>query len=148
MGTARALHNQQHRGNPVRRTVNKKLATMSKESKEGKKNRKRTLKPPKDEVKLPNINPMYLFTGIGLIIAALSLYYTQRTAMKEGEEENEKIEEARVKVEEEKKRQHKATRPHAKQGGVSDTHGIKGPDHVEPFYAKRHENTGIFTFNN
>ena len=58
---------------PIRKTVNKKLAIMSKETKEAKKNRKRTLKPPKDEVKLPNINPMYLLTGIGLIIAALPL---------------------------------------------------------------------------
>ena len=76
---------------------------MSKETKEAKKNRRRPLKPPKDEVKLPNINPMYLVTGIGLIIALLSLYYTRKTAMKEEEDENEEIEEAKEKVEEEKK---------------------------------------------
>ena len=37
---------------PVRKVVNKKLSTMSKESKEGKKNRKRVLKPLKDEFKI------------------------------------------------------------------------------------------------
>ena len=80
---------------PVRKLVNKKLTTMSKETKEQKKNRKRTLKPPKDEFALPDINPMYLLTFIGVIIAGLSLYYTRKTAMKEEKE----IEEAREKVE-------------------------------------------------
>ena len=105
---------------------------MSKETKEAKKNRRRPLKPPKDEVKLPNINPMYLLTGIGLIIVALSLYYTRRTAMKKEQEENEEIEEAREKVEEEKK--------------PKSPEKVRENYAMDPFYAKRHENTGIFTF--
>ena len=92
------------------------------------------MKPPKDDVKLPNINPMYLLMGIGLIIAALSLYYTQRTAMKEEEEEKEEMEEARESVAEEEK---KAKSPKK----VREHHAI-----MDPFFAKRHENTGIFTF--
>ena len=60
---------------------------MSKESKEGKKNGKRPFKPPKDKFKFPDINPMYLLTFIGLIIAGVSLYYTRKTTMKEEEEE-------------------------------------------------------------
>ena len=67
---------------PVRKVVCKKLSTMFKESKERKKNRKRPLRSPKDEFKLPDVNPMYILTFIGLIIAG-ALYYTRKTAMKE-----------------------------------------------------------------
>ena len=116
---------------PVRKTVNKKLATMSKETKEAKKNRRRPLKPPKDEVELPNINPMYLLTGVGLIIALLSLYYTRKTAMKEEEEEKEEMEEAKEKVEEEEKpKTPKKVKHHT----------------MDPFFYQRHKNDGIFTF--
>ena len=96
---------------PVRKVVNKKLSTMSKESKEGKKHRKRVLKPPKDEFRLPE-------------------------------------REARESVEE-------APQSEKPKESESKKHGIKGPDHSEasraahamdPFYAQRHKNAGIFTF--
>ena len=67
---------------------------MSNESK--KKRGQRPLKspPPKDnELVLPNINPMYLLSGIGIIIAFASLYYTRKVA----------VEEEKVAVEEEEK---------------------------------------------
>ena len=125
---------------PVRKVVNKKLSTMSKESKEGKKNRKRVLKPPKDEVKLPDRNPMYLLTFIGLIIALVTLYYTRKTAMKEEEEEDIEQQEAREKVKEEAPQSEKPKESESKK------QGIKGSDHMDPFYAQRHKNSSIFTF--
>ena len=121
---------------PVRKVVNKKLSTMSKESKEGKNNKKRPLKPPKDEFKLTDINPMYLLTFIGLIIVGVSLYYTRKTVMKE-----EEAEEARERVEQ------KPETPSSKpKNSVQRKQGIKGPDHMDPLFAQRHKNTGIFTF--
>ena len=122
---------------PVRKVVNKKLSTMSKETKEGKKNRKRPLKPPKDEFALPDINPMYLLTFIGIVIAGISLYYTRKTAMKDEEE----VEDAR-----EWKIQWKIFLRQRPCTAKKKKQGIKGPDHLDAFYAQRHKNTGIFTF--
>ena len=55
---------------------------MSKESKKGKKNRKRILRNPEDKFKFPNVNPVYLLTAIGVIIAGLSLYYSRKMQLR------------------------------------------------------------------
>ena len=113
---------------------------MSRETKEGKKNRKRVLKKPEDKFKLPDINPMYLLTFIGVIIVGLSLYYTRKTAMKEEEEEaRERIENLLLEPEPPRSEKPKDSISMKKQG-------IKGPEHMDPFFAQRHKNTGIFTF--
>ena len=117
---------------PVRKVVNKKLSTMSKESKERKKNRKRILKNPDDKFKFPNVNPMYLLTAIGVIIAGLSLYCTRKNAIKE-EAENERNEGSSKQENEKPKTKHKQQ-------------GTKGPDHMDPFFVQQHKNTGIYTF--
>ena len=123
---------------PVRNVVNKKLSTLSKETKERKKNRKRPLKPPKDKFALRDINPMYLLTFIGVIIAGVSLYYTWKAAMKEEEEDTAQREEAHETQRSEKNSAPDET-PRRERGSVSATHGVKGPDHMDPFYAQRHK---------
>ena len=115
---------------------------MSEETKEGKKNRKRPLKPPKDEFALPNISPMYLLTFIGVIIAEVSPYYTRKTAMKE-EEAKERVENS-PEPKDSVSTRHEA--PRSEKDSAQRKQGIKGPDHMNQFYAQRHRNTGIFTF--
>ena len=82
---------------------------------------------------------MYLLTFIGLIIAGVSLYYTRKTAMKEEEEEDIEQREARERVEE-------APQSKKPKEDKSKKQGIKGSDHMDPFYAQKHKNTRIFTF--
>ena len=88
---------------------------------------------------------MYLLTFIGLIIAGVSPYYTRKTAMKEEEEE------ARERIEKplSEKQKDSVSTPcgdSTRQRGAKAEQGIKGPDHMDPFLAQRHRNTGIFTF--
>ena len=84
---------------------------------------------------------MYLLTFIGLIIAGISLYYIRKTAMKEEEEEDIEQREARKRVEEAPQ----SEKPKESVGAKRQS--IKGPDHMDTFYAQRHKNTGILTFN-
>ena len=70
----------------VNQVVNKKLTTMSKETKARKK--KKLQKPPKDEHTTSTIpsmtnNQIFLVLGVaGVIIAGVSLYYQRKTVMK------------------------------------------------------------------
>ena len=70
--------------------VNKKLSTMSKNTKEKQKNRKlskpTTSRAPSQGFSL-DINPMYLFGLLGVIIAGASLWYQRKSFLKEQEEE-------------------------------------------------------------
>ena len=68
----------------VNQVVNKKLTTMSKETKARKK--KKLQKPPKDEHTTSSSmtnNQIFLVLGVvGVIIAGVSLYYQRKTVMK------------------------------------------------------------------
>ena len=66
---------------PVRRETNKKLSTISKESK-----RKKKLRKPEPEnsdplFKISSVDPMGVLAIIGGIIAGVSLYYTRKSAL-------------------------------------------------------------------
>ena len=76
---------------PVRRETNKKLSTISKESKS-----KRKLRKPDDEkndpvFKLPNVDPMCVLAIIGVVIAGLSLYYTRISVVGTQKKPNGKV---------------------------------------------------------
>ena len=79
---------------PVENTpkVNKKLSAMSKNTKEKQKNRR--LSKPTTVSRAPSkgfsldINPMYLFGLLGVIIAAASLWYQRKSFLKEEEDDS------------------------------------------------------------
>ena len=81
---------------PVKETpkVNKKLSAMSKNTKEKQKNRR--LPKPTTVSRAPSkglplsldINPMYLFGILGVIIAAASLWYQRKSFLKDSEAED------------------------------------------------------------
>ena len=118
--------------------VNKKLSTMSKNTKEKQKNRK--LSKPTTTVSSRgkgislDINPMYLLGIIGVIIAGFSLWYQRKSFLKEEEEEEQKDE-----------------TPVQSTGGESTEKKSppkKKKQHFDPWEWKReHQQTGVFPGN-
>lgn len=85
--------------NPKRKQVNKKLSKMSKNTKEKQKNRAlrkptsgstpQSSVPPGSLSKLLNINPMYLLGLVGVLIAGVSLWYQQKSYLKDEQQSDD-----------------------------------------------------------
>ena len=85
--------------NPKRKQVNKELGTMSKNTKEKQKNRRLSKPSPKTRAtglwalphgslsKFLNMNPMYLLTLIGVVIAGINLWYQRKQVVDDKEED-------------------------------------------------------------
>ena len=124
---------------PVENTpkVNKKLATMSKNTKEKQKNRKlpkpTTTRAPPSNFSL-DINPMYLLGIIGVIIAGASLWYQRKSFLKEQKEDEQKDEQT----------------PVQSTGGESEEKKSP-PKKKKPFdpweWKREHQQTGVFPGN-
>ena len=115
--------------------VNKKLSTMSKNTKEKQKNRKLP-KPSVSRAPSPNfsldINPMYLLGILGVIIAGFSLWYQRKSYLKEEDERS-------------------GDAPVQNTGGESETKKSPPKKKKQPFdpweWKREHTQTGVFPGN-
>ena len=116
--------------------VNKKLSTMSKNTKEKQKNRKlpkpTVSRPPPSTMSL-DINPMYLLGILGVIIAGASLWYQRKSFLKEEDERSGDSDSAPV------------------QSTGEDTAKKPSPKKKQPFdpweWKREHTQTGVFPGN-
>ena len=116
--------------------VNKKLSAMSKNTKEKQKNRKLSKPTVRHTPPLSlDINPMYLFGLLGVIIAAASLWYQRKSFLKDSEATDSGSDESAVQS----------------TGGESTEKKSppkKKKQHFDPWEWKReHQQTGIFPGN-
>ena len=120
--------------------VNKKLSTMSKNTKEKQKNRKLSKPTVSTAAKRGqgfslDINPMYLFGLLGVIIAGASLWYQRKSFLKEsGSDKNDDNDNA----------------PVQSTGGEEETKSPpkKKQKQNDPWaYQREHQQTGIFPGN-